>query len=681
MDPDYSVFALLPPYNTIRAQLIDEQGRLVDNPIAVTVTYEAIADPDGSISTQSADRSNFWTHAQDLFGVALPPDVGLAGTAMPGPANQPQPMMFDVAHGWFEAAGIPITPIDDAGGKNTYPLFRLVARADDGSVLATTDIVLPVSDELNCKTCHTSGTSPGAQPAEGWVFDPDPERDVRLNILRLHDDREAGSAVFQQALLTTGYDSAGLYATAVGGKAVLCARCHLSEALPGSGIGGISPLTQAIHRRMANVLDPITGLLLDSVDNRAACYRCHPGTVTRCLRGAMGSAVAPDGTLAMQCQSCHGSMLAVASTERRGWLDEPACQSCHTGTAVNNSGAIRYDSVFTPEGAIRQAVDGTFATTPDTPASGLSLYQFSRGHGGLYCEACHGPTHAEFPSAERNDNIQSIQHQGHAGMLVECTACHASTPDTVTGGPHGLHPVGASWVERHGSVAEDGGASACRTCHGLDYRGSVLSRAQADRTFDTDFGRKHFWRGFQVGCYTCHRGPNDENRNPNRAPTVMSAALTVHAGTPATLTLEAQDADGDPLALRIVSQPQHGTVALDGQQATVFADADFIGADRFTFAASDGSTDSELGTITLAIATAASPTPTMTPAATPLPCACAGDCDRNETVTIDELIRGVRIALEADVVAQCSCSDLDRNGRVTVDELVVAVNRALHGCG
>ena len=113
--------------------------------------------------------------------------------------------------------------------------------------------------------------------------------------------------------------------------------------------------------------------------------------------------------------------------------DEPTCQSCHTGTALHNNGQIRYLSVFSEDGQSRQAVDDTFATSPDTPAPGLSLYQFSTGHGGLFCESCHGSTHAEFPSSHANDNIQSLQHQGHVGMLADCNACHAQTPDTITG--------------------------------------------------------------------------------------------------------------------------------------------------------------------------------------------------------------------------------------------------------
>ena len=361
--------------------------------------------------------------------------------------------------------------------------MRLTARNATGAVLATTDIVLPVSDEMNCQACHASGSDAGAQPLEGWVNDPDPQRDMRLNILRLHDDRERLNDVFTSALATAGYNAAGLFATATtDGTPILCARCHLSEALPGSGIAGIEPLTQAVHRRMAYVIDPVTGLPLSSTDNRSACYRCHPGAVTRCLRGVMGTAVAADGTLAIQCQSCHGTMVDVAAPTRTGWLDEPACQSCHTGTATHNNGALRYTSAFEASGAVRVAVDQTFATNPDTPAAGLSLYRFSTGHGGLACEACHGSTHAEFPSSQRNDNLQSIEHQGHVGMLVECTSAMARSRRPSTAGRTGCTRSGQS-----GSTAtrdgDDGGPRAGLQRlprHGLPRHGAVARQGRSD---------------------------------------------------------------------------------------------------------------------------------------------------------------------------------------------------------
>lgn len=66
------------------------------------------------------------------------------------------------------------------------------------------------------------------------------------------------------------------------------------------------------------------------------------------------------------------------------------------------------------------------------------MYRNSVGHDGLYCEACHGSTHAILPSLEPNDNIQNIALQGHAGTLSDCTVCHASVPDGP--GPHGIRP-------------------------------------------------------------------------------------------------------------------------------------------------------------------------------------------------------------------------------------------------
>ncbi len=458
--------------------------------------------------------------------------------------------------------------------------MRLVAKSGNAA-LAHTDIVLPVSDEMDCRACHASGSGPAAMPSAGWVnITNDVQRDYRLNILRLHDEKTGSTLSSNQP--------------------VLCARCHLSEALPGSGKPGIPALTLSMHDFHAHVVDPTNGLILDASDNRSACYRCHPGSTTRCLRGAMGSAVAADGTMAMQCQSCHGSMSLVGAASRTGWLDEPNCQACHNG-------GQRYTSVFDSSGHMRVPADATFATNPDTPAAGLSLYRFSKGHGGLTCEACHGSTHAEFPSSHDNDNITSVQHQGHVGMLVECNACHGSMPSTVNGGPHGMHPVGQTWISQHSNIGEGGGGAAqCQACHGADYRGTFLSRAQADRAI-SGFGTKTFWRGFQIGCYTCHNGPGSDNGNNNHPPVASNGSVSTPTNTPVAIALHATDADGNALTLRIVSQAKHGTVGLAGTAATYYPEAGFVGSDSFTFAARDGQTDSNLGKVLVGVGMAAPP--------------------------------------------------------------------------
>jgi len=603
MDSDYSVFSILPPYNVINAQVIDSNGNLVTNSAGITVTYEAVVDAEGSINSTSLSKTNFWDHVVQLFQISLPPDHGLAGFNMPGSRNHPQPMAFDGAMNWFVADGVPITPYDDAGAKNFYPLYHIVARDNASNILATTNIVLPVSDEMDCRTCHASDSSGNARPAAGWAYDPNGERDYRLNILLKHDEHLSQADGYDTALHRAGYDVNGLYPTVTQhGISILCARCHSSNALPGSGISGIPPLTTAVHGMHADATDPINGQTLESSTNRSACYRCHPGSQTRCLRGAMGAAVAADGSLAMQCQNCHGSMSAVGLAGREGWLDEPTCQNCHTGTATQNSGQIRFISALDGNGNWRVPANNTFATSAGAPAPGLSLYRFSTGHGGLQCSACHNSTHAEYPSLHSNDNVQSMQIQGHVGTISDCLSCHNSQPNTIAGGPHGMHPIGPQWASNHEDAVEHGGASRCQTCHGLDYRGTVLSRALGNRTFSTEFGVKQFWRGFQLGCYACHNGPDGDDQSTNRAPSVGNAFVSTASGTSVDIGLNGTDPDGNTLTFRIVSQPAHGRVALSGQSATFIPDSSFAGLDAFTYAAWDGSVQSNLGTVSVSVA-------------------------------------------------------------------------------
>ena len=616
MDSDYSVFSILPPYNTINGQIIQSVSGTNGTTSIVTggfgITYQAVADPSGSINTTSAGKGNFYDFMGTVIGATLPVDWGLPVPnppgiiyQMPGTNNVPQPMTIEPAWNWFVAYGIPIFPTDDAGKPNQYPMMRLVVTNSLGQRLATNDIVLPVSDEMNCRLCHLSGSGPAARPTAGWVNDPSPGRDYRLNILRLHDERQwaSNAVVYAAALASNSFNPTGLFATVtIDKKPFICAKCHLSEALPFPPLLGIPQLTTAVHGHHASVVDPRNGLTLDAENNRLACYTCHPGSVTRCLRGAMGKAVNPvDGTMAMQCQSCHGNMSAVGSSNRTGWLQEPNCQACHTGNATNNSGQIRYTSAFT-NGVLRQPginVPGTntFATTPNVPSGTNSLYRFSTGHGGVSCSGCHGSTHAEFPSAFPNDNIASQEHQGHAGVLVECTVCHAGTiPYSRTNtGPHGMHPIGGNWNTGHGDYAGDTG-TACMSCHGTNLTGTVLSRVQADRpsfvhSFDTGGSQTDtFWRGKQVSCFDCHDGPaNHDAGTSHVAPTLSASSGTTYSGYPVILSPTVSVGT----ILRVISQPTNGTVAIsNGIFLVYFPGQGFAGTDAFTYVANDGWRDS-----------------------------------------------------------------------------------------
>jgi len=319
---------------------------------------------------------------------------------------------------------------------------------------------------------------------------------------RSHDDRSATSSLFKTAAAVVGYSTSGLEATTAT-EPVLCINCHAEVFLGLPGQPNIEPFSRAVHGLHARQIDPATNQTLDAATTRAACYGCHPGTTSQCLRGVMGNLTNAAGAHLIECQSCHGNLSNLATSTRKPWFDEPNCQACHSGTAVTNSGQIVYNTVFTSGTTMRVAADQTFASNPNTPATGESLFRFSSGHGGLQCESCHGSTHAEYPTSNVNDNVQSTALQGHTGVVAECATCHSTVPNTVTGGPHGMHPIGSSWVSTHQGVADSSGATQCQVCHGTDYRGTVLSKTLADRTL----AGRSFPAGTVIGCYSCHNGP------------------------------------------------------------------------------------------------------------------------------------------------------------------------------
>ena len=63
-----------------------------------------------------------------------------------------------------------------------------------------------------------------------------------------------------------------------------------------------------------------------------------------------------------------------------------------------------------------------------------------------------------------------------------------------------------------------------------------------------------------------------------------------------------------------------------------------------------------------------------------VPRACPGDCNGGGSVTVEELIRGVNVALGSRTIADCPAFDSNGDGLVSISELVGGVNAALGGC-
>jgi len=260
MNRYYSNLCILPPFNNVWTQVIQRGNppRLITQNVALSYRFPA--------NTDSAGKVDFWQHSQQLFGVSLADNVGLTGHGLTG-------AMEYKGTSW-EVTGVPLTPFDDAAPtvEQPYQLAEVTCRNADGTtVLDQTSFVAPVSTEIHCDNCH------GAQ--------------AESNILKKHDEENG----------TTLQSS----------RPVLCASCHASNALGTTGNPNLPNLSRAIHKFHG-----------EEAGANTDCYNCHPGTQTKCLRGAMFLA-------GKKCTDCHGNMLAVGSSTRRPWIDEPRCATCH----------------------------------------------------------------------------------------------------------------------------------------------------------------------------------------------------------------------------------------------------------------------------------------------------------------------------------------------------------------
>ena len=521
---------------------------------------------------------------------------------------------------WHEAAGIPFAAFDDFGRENAYPLVRVAAKSG-GATVATVDTVLPISGEANCRNCHadpadvqdsrssapTDTLRAAGLPVATSLDDPDGNLPVNvsveygtdINILRLHDLKHGARYVDTandpepcDITLNNGNGNASCLTNRalLQQQPVVCQVCHYTPALdlaqvgpqagaPGTAANGRNQLAhQSNSRVMHHHHGQFRGLFPSmpapvqdnngNVTNQArrlavledTCYQCHPGSTTRCLRGALYNAD-------MLCNDCHGDMLQVGADFSAGvspdnpgafelggdfydpddpqprvpWANEPGCGSCHTGDADSNLAAmpdtlvntadtngntdgIRLrqawrtgDSKATPIVPVNKrfaepAVPATFNGFRNPGAGNPQLYRVSTGHGGVMCEGCHGATHAEWPNANpnANDNVTAVQLQGHTGTLVECQSCHGTAMNnrSTLNGPHGMHPVGGSTAFARGGH-EDVNRSGCADCHGPgnleNNRGTVLSLAKADRVlFKEEGGSVNVPRGTPIGCSTCH---------------------------------------------------------------------------------------------------------------------------------------------------------------------------------
>jgi hypothetical protein len=292
MNSRFQYMCVLPPYNTLMVQVIQRGNppKVVTNGLKIEYAVDG--------NTYSVRKTDFWTYANSLFGVTLKPNIGLAGYGLTGTMAATRPLSTpsdpNAQEDHFEAVGIPVTPYNDRMTWYPYQTATVKVKNLGGRQVASTSVVLPVSDEIHCDMCHQ-------QYGDAGGFD---SPIVEINILRAHD--AMSQTQLEQQAVTQG-------------KPVLCASCHADAALGMTGTPGVKSLSEAMHNWHGNL------------DDKPSCFACHPGPKTRCNRSAI-SGMGRDNSTDPGCEKCHGTIANVAQTVtdgRRPWQDEPTCAGCH----------------------------------------------------------------------------------------------------------------------------------------------------------------------------------------------------------------------------------------------------------------------------------------------------------------------------------------------------------------
>ncbi|MHB8840235.1 MAG: Ig-like domain-containing protein [Candidatus Aquicultor sp.] len=398
--PNTDLMILLPPFNTLRAQLIQRASKPVNVTSGVTVEYQSVENSEANLLQDTEylkwlDNANrYFPTSKGYPTISRTNIVGLTGNKLNGTMKS--------TGAFWEATGIPNYPAKDTAGildffgekRNPYLTANITAKDSTGNILATTSAVVPVSFG-GCCGCHYTLS----QNVLG-ISNPTPDQSFKvMSDLHLRD---------------TGVDFYSM-------KPVRCSSCHADPAVDGPNAKNVNCTTtfsEALHLFHANSA-LVKSQYSSNIDND--CYQCHPdNNKVKCYRGLHQNASLG---LNKWCSDCHGTILNRKDRTNYStpWLYNslPKCaqSGCHTNTYAESA----------------RSTTGIFG-----------LYLASEGHhGGMLCTTCHGAPHSELPASNQyvNDNGQSVSLQTPFGVtngkaIGVCDVCHIGRSTTWGVPPH-----------------------------------------------------------------------------------------------------------------------------------------------------------------------------------------------------------------------------------------------------
>ena len=466
--PDSTLVSILPPANTLRAQVLYNSPsggpQIITDPTKITVEYtvpfadQLLKDP--RYLTYLDNANKMYPTQEGWAAISRTNPVSIAGTPLKTGKFTAKP-----EHNMWVAELIPVfPPLQPAGGEGTFTdsfgdtrqafptVIVTVKDAKTGVILAqNTKVSTPVAF-ANCCTCHreiykdTFGSYP-ANPLDSF----------RETMLKPHDLKH----------------NTDLLKLTQAGIPVRCSRCHVDPAVGGKTPGyptSIYPQAVGLNLPIPNSSMTLSYTIhqghnlksefhtrFAALGFKESCEACHPGKETvGCMRGVHVNTTPQGITLNFKCSDCHGDLDARNASGQLAdpWSFRtlPRCDNCHTNTGEWTTAQITaYNKV---------QLGGAFLN--------------SRGHAGqlLLCSSCHGSPHAEIPSKISWENTFFINFNGgKAAPLGKCFGCHIDEGSSGWGvPPHAMsQPPTPTPTPVPSPVPGDGAtlyAQYCQKCHG-----------------------------------------------------------------------------------------------------------------------------------------------------------------------------------------------------------------------
>lgn len=370
LSPTYNADVLQPPYNTLIAQVIQrgDPPQIVTS--GVTLEYRIVDNTFSYGKTTTGpirEYAPFWDNSIELFGIDLVHDTGL-NFVDPGIHNGLAGGML-LKGDRFEADGIPLVPVNDAGTWDPYQVAEIIVRdASTGAELARTRTTAETSDEVNCGKCH---------------------------------GQTVGSAEIGSVLAS--HDKLSATTFAQDGRPVLCAECHGSPVLGTTGPGSSEEyLSYAVH--------------VFHYNQSIACYDCHPGAKT------LGNRSKAHTDSSGNCTACHGTLTALGigiAAGRVPWETEAKCVDCHTFVAGVETGTTLYRNSLGHGGLSCPACHGpahAMVPTSKDPDNAQAVQYQAKAVTIGSCRVCH--------KSSKGGGLNKIVLAHGGGQPTSCNVCH-----------------------------------------------------------------------------------------------------------------------------------------------------------------------------------------------------------------------------------------------------------------